>query len=103
VIDWNFVISSRISRPGGTPVLPEPTRHQPHQERDMSKIFAAVLLATSIYAGPVSARGGDPAESMPGTNFTDMPSYQPKPVAPHVWIKHTRKHVGWRQGYRRGN
>ncbi len=62
----------------------------------MLKIFAALLLATSIYAGAASARGGG-AEPMPGTNFTDLPSYHPKPLASHK-IKHARKHARWHQG-----
>ncbi len=58
----------------------------------MLKSFAAVLLATSTFA-TTSARGGGPAETMPGTNFTDMPSYPAKPVEPLRRIKHTREHI----------
>ena len=54
----------------------------------MLKIFAAVLLAALAYAGPASAHGGGPAETMPATNFTDMPDYRPKPVPPCVRVKH---------------
>jgi hypothetical protein len=42
----------------------------------MVKIFAIVLLATSVYASAACAHGGG-AEPMPGTNFTDMPPYHP--------------------------
>jgi hypothetical protein len=45
------------------------------------KIFAIVLLATSVYAGAAGARGGGGgAEPMPGTNFTDLPPYHPMPA-----------------------
>ena len=67
------------------------------EQKNMLKILAVALLATSIYAGTASARGGGPAEPMPGTNFTDMPSYRPKPVEPLRRIKYARKHVRWRQ------
>jgi hypothetical protein len=43
-------------------------------------IGAAIVLATTVYVGAASAAGGA-AEPMPMTNFTDMPSYHPKPVA----------------------
>ena len=46
----------------------------------MLKILAATLLVTSIYAEAADARGGGPAETMPGTNFTDTPSYRAKSV-----------------------
>jgi len=59
----------------------------------MLKIFCAVVLANSIYGGAANARGGGPAESMPETNFTDLPDYRPKPLAPHMAIKHPRKPV----------
>jgi hypothetical protein len=59
----------------------------------MSKIFAAVLFATLIYAPAASARGGGGAETMPGISFTDMPSYPLKPVKPVPSIK--SKHVRW--------
>ena len=45
------------------------------------KTLAAVMLATLLVAGTASARGGGGAMgSMPGTNYTDMPTYSPKPV-----------------------
>ena len=65
----------------------------------MLKILAAALLATLICAGAADARGGGPAETMPGTNFTDMPSYRAKPAEPLGRIKHTRKHGQWRQQF----
>ena len=58
----------------------------------MFKIYAAVLLATSLYAGAASAAGGGGAEPMPGTNYTDMPSYHPC-CRPAGRIKHARKHM----------
>jgi hypothetical protein len=65
----------------------------------MLKIFAAALLATSIFAGPAHAHGGG-AETMPGTNFTDLPSYHPKPLA---WRKIPHKPARWHQGTVRDN
>ncbi len=65
----------------------------------MLKILAAVIFAAWIYAGPASAHGGGPAETMPLTNFTDLPDYRPKPVAPCARSKHACKHVGWRQNF----
>ena len=62
----------------------------------MLKIFSAVVLATFIYSGAADAHGGGPVETMPGTNYTDMPDYRPRSVTPHVGTKHIRKHV--RQG-----
>ncbi len=67
----------------------------------MLKIFAVAMLATSMFAGTASARGGG-AEPMPGTNFTDLPSYHPRPVEPHR-IRHAHKHVRWHQGTARAN
>ncbi len=80
-----------------------PTFGASNHERIMLKTFTFVLLATSIYAGPVSARGGGGAETMPATNFSDMPSYRPGPAKPRVWIKHARNHVRWRQSSSRRN
>ena len=57
----------------------------------MSKVCAAVLLAASLYAGAASGAGGG-AEPMPGTNYTDMPSYHPC-CRPAARIKHMREHV----------
>jgi hypothetical protein len=45
----------------------------------LMKIFAIVLLSTSVYAGAASARGGG-AETMPSTNYTDLPPYHPIPA-----------------------
>jgi hypothetical protein len=61
----------------------------------MLKIFTAVLLATVACAGAASARGGGPAETMPGTNFTDMPRYHPKPVECLKRVKCMGKHARW--------
>jgi hypothetical protein len=59
----------------------------------MLKIYAAALLATSLYAGAASAAGGGGgAEPMPLTNYTDMPSYHPC-CRPAGRIKHARKDV----------
>ena len=63
----------------------------------MSKIFAAVLLATSIYAGTASAHGGG-VEPMPGISFTDMPDY---PAAPINRIKPARKNGRLHRGFAR--
>jgi hypothetical protein len=70
---------------------------QTNRERTMLKIFGAVLIATSVYAGAASARGGGPAEAMPATNFTDMPSYRPKSLDSPGWSKRLREHVRWHQ------
>lgn len=85
-------------------MLPGPTRVRTQRETDMLKIFVAVVLVTSIYAGPVSARGGGGggAEPMPLTNFTDMPSYQPRPVKRPI-CKHACKPLRWHQSSYRGN
>ena len=48
----------------------------------MLKIFCVVLLVTATYCTTASAHGGGGAESMPGTNYTDMPAYRPHLVAP---------------------
>jgi hypothetical protein len=45
--------------------------------KTLFKMFAAVLLTTSVYVGAASAHGGGPAETMPGISFPDLPSYQP--------------------------
>lgn len=65
----------------------------------MSKIFAAALLATSIYAGAASAHGGGGAEPMPGISFTDMPDYYP--AKPINRIKPARKNSRWHRGFAR--
>jgi hypothetical protein len=67
----------------------------------MWKIFIAVLLATAACAGAASARGGGPAETMPGTNFTDMPRYHPKPVECLKQAKCAGKHVRWHRSFAR--
>jgi hypothetical protein len=59
----------------------------------MLKICAAVQLATSISAGTANARGGVPAESMPGTNFTNMPIYRSTPVERLNRVKPAGKHA----------
>jgi hypothetical protein len=64
----------------------------------MSKIFAAALLATSIYAGAASAHGGGGAEPMPGISFTDMPDY---PATPINRIKSAHKNSRWHRGFAR--
>jgi hypothetical protein len=58
----------------------------------MSKTFAAVLVAALAFAGAASARGGGPAEPMPGTNFTDMPSYSPRPIVPARRARHVPRY-----------
>jgi hypothetical protein len=68
----------------------------------MLKIFAAVLLATSMYAGAANARGGG-AETMPATNFTDLPPYRPQLAKPRVWIRPAHNHVRWHQSSTHGN
>lgn len=37
--------------------------------KTLFKMFAAVLLTTSVYVGAASAHGGGPAETMPGISF----------------------------------
>ena len=65
----------------------------------MSKIFAAALLATSIYAGAASAHGGGGgAEPMPGISFTDMPDY---PATPINRLKSAHKNSRWHRGFAR--
>jgi len=70
---------------------------------DMLKILAAILLAMSIYAGSANARGGGGAETMPGTNYTDMPDYRPKPVERRRRLKPMSKHGHRLQGSARGD
>jgi hypothetical protein len=65
----------------------------------MLRIFAVALVASLTYISAASARGGG-GEPMPGTNFTDMPSYHPKPLESHK-IMHARKHARWHQGIAR--
>jgi hypothetical protein len=57
------------------------------------KIFAIVLVPMKIFIATANAAGGGGAEPMPGTNFTDMPSYQPWPIEPVTRIRHVRTHV----------
>jgi hypothetical protein len=64
----------------------------------MLRKLAIVLLAVSTFAGVASAHGGGPAESMPGTNFTDMPSYPGKPAEQLKRIKKLHKNAGWHRG-----
>ena len=68
----------------------------------MSKIFASIVFAAAIYAGPVSANGGGGAEPMPMTNFTDSPDFRPK-LAPCVRSRHACNHIRLRQGLYRSN
>jgi PBP1b-binding outer membrane lipoprotein LpoB len=70
----------------------------------MLKIFSAVLLVTAIYGGCANAHGGGGAESMPGTNYTDMPAFSPHPVAPpSLRSKSVRSHTHAHRGAARGN
>jgi len=64
----------------------------------MLRKLAVVLLAVSTFAGVASARGGGPAQTMPGTNFTDMPSYPIKSAEQLRRIKKLHKNVRWHQG-----
>jgi hypothetical protein len=50
-----------------------------------------VLVPTAIVTAAANAAGG--AEPMPETSFTDMPSYQPRPIEPLRRIRHVRNHV----------
>jgi hypothetical protein len=62
----------------------------------MLKICTAALLAGLCYTGAAAAHGtGGGFEPMPLTNYTDMPSYSPQPIAP-VWLPGAR-HLRWRQ------
>jgi hypothetical protein len=65
----------------------------------MLKICAAALLATLCCTGAANARGGG-AEPMQSTNFTDMPSYAPRPMT-SVRLPRA-KHGHWQQGVARG-
>jgi hypothetical protein len=58
----------------------------------MSKTFAVVLVAALVFAGAASAGGGSPAEPMPGTNFTDIPSYSPRPIVPAKRARHVPRY-----------
>ena len=49
-------------------------------------MFTILFLAAAACAGPANARGGGGSETMPLTNYTDMPSYA-RPVACLKWIK----------------
>jgi hypothetical protein len=65
----------------------------------MVKIFAAALLATSIFAGSASAHGGG-AEPMPSISFTDLPDY---PAAPISRLKPVHKNSRWHRGFARNH
>jgi hypothetical protein len=68
----------------------------------MLKIFSAVLLVTAAHVAIANAHGG--AESMPGTNYTDMPAFSPHPVAPpSLRSKSVRSHTHAHRGTARGN
>lgn len=70
----------------------------------MLKVFYAVLLATATYCATAGAHGGGGAESMPGTNYTDMPAYRPHAVAPSSPRgKSPRSHARMHQRSVRGN
>ncbi len=70
----------------------------------MLKIFSAVLFVTATYGTAASAHGGGGAESMPGTNYTDMPAYRPHLVAPpSLRGKSVRSHANQHRGIVRGN
>jgi hypothetical protein len=58
---------------------------------------AAVALATAVHGDAASAAGGGGggAEPVPMTNFTDLPSYHPKPVGCLRWDRRVGKHVRW--------
>jgi hypothetical protein len=73
-----------------------------NQGKTMLRIFAVVLFMTTAYCGAAYARGGG-AESMPMTNFTDLPDYRPKVVAPCQRGKHMCDHARWHQSISRGN
>jgi hypothetical protein len=57
-----------------------------------------MLLAVCTFAGVAGAHGGGPAESMPSTNFTDMPSYPSKPAEQLKRIKKPHQNVRRHQG-----
>ena len=65
--------------------------------RQVIAAAAAIVLATAVNAGAASAAGGGGggAEPMPMTNFTDMPSYHPKPVGCLRWGRCVGKHARW--------
>jgi len=61
----------------------------------MLKMFSVALLVIFACAGVANARGGG-AESMPQTNFTDLPPYHPTGATPPLKkIKHACQHVRW--------
>jgi len=45
----------------------------------MRRIFTVILLSILVYGSAAYAHGGG-AESMPHTNFTDLPPYHPAPL-----------------------
>lgn len=55
--------------------------------------LVTVLLAACLEASAAAAAGIGGSEPMPLTNFTDMPSYRPRPIEPLGGIKHRREHV----------
>jgi hypothetical protein len=57
----------------------------------MLRTFAAVLLATSLIAGPVFAAGADTATPAPTSDGTTVKA--PAAVKTVKTTKHTRKHV----------
>jgi hypothetical protein len=55
---------------------------------------SVIVLASAVYASAANAVGSGPIP-MPIANFTDMPSYHPKPVECLRWgrcvVKHARR------------
>jgi hypothetical protein len=68
----------------------------------MLRILAIVLFVATAFTSAAYARGGG-AEPMPQTNFTDLPDYRPKPVAPCQHSKHMCDRARWHQGVSRSN
>ena len=94
-MDWYLDTLLLFDLPNRSTVLPLQTGHQTDHEETLLKIFTTVLLATAIYAGPTTAHGGGGAETIPGTNYTDMPSYHPQPVDCLRWASCGGKHLRW--------
>lgn len=57
----------------------------------MWKTFAAVLLLTSLYALPASARDGAGAETVPEVGYPDLPYIPAQPARPPQ-LRHLRWH-----------
>jgi hypothetical protein len=95
VMGWNLDTMLPFDLASRSSVLPDQTDHRTDREGTLLKIFATVFLATAAYAGAANAHGGGPAETMPSTNFTDMPSYHPKPAECPKRVKCMGKHARW--------